>query len=58
MSDRHQPGTLIGIVRNPHTASQPQMLVNIAAMSNEEARSLIEQICRLSDDVWSGLGKT
>jgi len=45
-------------------ASPPQMLVNIAAMSNEEARSLIEQICRLSDDVWSaddvwsGLGKT
>jgi len=40
------------------TASQPQVLVNIAAMSNEEARSLIEQICRLSDDIWSGLGKT
>jgi hypothetical protein len=40
------------------TASPSQMLVNITAMSNEEARSLIEQICRLSDDVWSGLGKT
>ena len=46
------------IMEKLSTASQPQMLVNIAAMSNEEARSLIEQICRLSDDVWSGLGKT
>jgi hypothetical protein len=23
MSDRHQPGTLIGIVRNPHVAPHP-----------------------------------
>lgn len=46
------------IMEKLSTASPPQMLVNIAAMSNEEARSLIEQICRVSDDVWSGLGKT
>ena len=46
------------IMEKLSTASQPQVLVNIAAMSNEEARSLIEQICRLSDDIWSGLGKT
>ena len=46
------------IMEKLSTASPPQMLVNIAAMSNEEARSLIEQICRLSDGVWSGLGKT
>ena len=46
------------IMEKLSTASPSQMLVNITAMSNEEARSLIEQICRLSDDVWSGLGKT
>ena len=46
------------IMEKLSTASPPQMLVNIAAMSNEEARSLMEQICRVPDDVWSGLGKT
>ena len=36
--------------------SEPQFMVHIAGMSDERARGVIEQICRLSDDVSRALG--
>jgi hypothetical protein len=36
--------------------TQPKFLVSIAAMSDERARRVIEQICQLSDDVSRALG--
>ncbi len=38
------------------TATEPKWVVNIAAMSDEQARKVIEQICELSDDVSRALG--
>jgi len=38
------------------TSSEPQWLVNIDAMSDEQATKVIEQICELSDDVSRALG--
>jgi len=36
--------------------TEPQFLVSTAAMYDERARSAIEQICGLSDDVSRALG--
>jgi hypothetical protein len=38
------------------TPTEPQWVVNIDAMSDDEARKVIEQICDLSDDVSRALG--
>ena len=38
-------------------ASEPQVVVNIAAMSYEQARRVIEQICTLSDAAAYALGR-
>jgi hypothetical protein len=35
----------------------PQIAVNVAAMSDDEARKVIRNICELSDDVAHALGK-
>jgi hypothetical protein len=37
-------------------ASEPQFMVHIAAMSDQRARRVIEQICKLSDDLSGALG--
>jgi hypothetical protein len=36
--------------------SEPQFMVHIAAMSDERARRVIEQICQLSADISRALG--
>jgi hypothetical protein len=37
-------------------ASEPQVVVNIRTMTDEQARKVIGQICELSDDVAYALG--
>jgi hypothetical protein len=37
--------------------SEPQVAINIAAMSDEQARKVIEQICSLSDATAYALGR-
>ena len=54
-----------GILRNQYlairgsliNATEPQVVVNIAAMSDEQARKVMGQICSLSDAVAYALGK-
>jgi hypothetical protein len=36
--------------------SEPQFMIHIAAMSDDRARKVIEQICQLSSDVARALG--
>ena len=38
-------------------ASEPQAVVNIAAMSDDQAQKVIRKICRLSESVAYALGR-
>jgi|SRR2546422_1604704 len=46
------------IIDKLSTTNEPQCVVNIAAMPDDQARRVIEQILELSDDVSRALGKS